>query len=51
MIVPSLEAVVVEVDLVEAVGVLVGAMDELVVVVVGAEVEAEVEVVMALEPM
>jgi hypothetical protein len=51
MIVPSLEAVVVEVDLVEVVGVLVGAMEEAVVAVVEVEVEAEVEAVMALEPI
>jgi hypothetical protein len=47
MIVPSLEVVVVEVDLVEVVGVLVGAMEETVVAVV----EAEVEAVMALDPI
>jgi hypothetical protein len=47
MIVPSLEAVMVEVDLVEVVGVLVGTMEEAVV----AKVEAEVEAVMALEPI
>jgi hypothetical protein len=47
MIVPSLEAVMVEVDLVEVVGVLVGAMEEAMV----AKVEAEVEAVMALEPI